>query len=76
MKKFTPEDLKKKYPQKYDNWKFVQKRNGDWYGVYKNEGGTITGNKSPTLDVHQIEITGEWSLGILRHLFKHKTTTY
>lgn len=84
MKNFTPEDLKKQWPNKYDLWKFIQKNNGEWYGCYKNQGGTITGNvdasgnEIPVLEAHELAQTGQFGGGIwiksIRNTLESKKT--
>ena len=32
MNTFSPEDLKKQYPAKYDKWEFARNGKGEWVG--------------------------------------------
>lgn len=80
--KFSPQDLKKTYPGKYDNWIFAQNNKGEWVGRNKKEQGIIvskideTGKEVPVLEVRKPVSTGGIGLNIwsqaITALFKKK----
>lgn len=61
---FSPDDLKKKYPGKYDDWKFVKNAKDEWYGSNKKEYGIIVskkdkdGNEYPEVEIRKTETMG------------------
>ena len=77
-KKFTPEDLKKRNPRKYNDWIFYQTGKGDWLGRPK-KGGEIKrigvkydakGKAAPCLFNGKLDSTGSFGVQIFTRSLK------
>lgn len=74
--KFSPDDLKKYYPGKFDKWLFAQNGKGEWIGRYKKEHGIIVnkidekGKEVPVLEIRNPVSTGSFGLNIWSQGFK------
>ena len=59
---FTPNDLIKRFPYDYGNWKFSKNGKGEWVGSKGNLQGVIVNEKTadgsikPKLDVHKTAV--------------------
>ncbi len=70
IKKFTPEDLKKYWPEKYDNWNCALNGKGEWIcGNGKISGKIVTKINAlkaayPDLEIRKVISTGGFGLNI------------
>ena len=59
---FTPDDLKNRWPVKYDNWKFVKNAKGEWIGYGNKVHGLIVtvkdelGQEYPDIELREINV--------------------
>lgn len=77
-KKFTPEDLKRRYPRKCDEWIFYQTGKGYWIGRPKKGGGIKKigvkydekGKATSCLVDTKLDSTGSWGLQVFTRSLK------
>jgi hypothetical protein len=66
--KFNPDDLKKQWPGKYDDWKFELNGRKEWIGYFKKQMGVIVaakdknGTSIPDLKLREAISTGGFGL--------------
>ena len=75
---FTPDDLKLRYPGKYDSWKFAKNGRGEWFGLGKRQQGILVsktnknGETHPYLKMRESDVLGPAIGGVLFGIVKKK----